>query len=356
MIPTGTSSISEWPGPAPSSKWQRWAAYCLAIMLVAVAGYQFGLGWQQIAALRAVPLHVWAETPDAGGWRSDALRVPSGRTVELTVHGVSGVHTFALAHTDVVSRRSLGPGDEETVTFIAPAPGRYVLHCTTWCSPDHWRMRTVLEVYDPADTEAPLAYPLTPTRYPIKVAAHDLDSPHLADLWPEAKPDAAVGAELWASFTPKITPATVLAEAAWPNVSPATLYAGLQSGDFSAGVTAGSADAELWALVAYLQEQASTSAAFWQGKALYQQNCLACHGSDGRGDGFAAPLSVGQEPDLSDLRAAAGASPALYYAKIARGGMGTGMPNWGTILTEDDLWALVDYLQTFSYVPTFKGE
>jgi mono/diheme cytochrome c family protein len=41
---------------------------------------------------------------------------------------------------------------------------------------------------------------------------------------------------------------------------------------------------------------------------------------------------------------AAGASPALYYAKIACGGMGTGMPNWGTRFPEDDLWALTDYL------------
>jgi mono/diheme cytochrome c family protein len=147
----------------------------------------------------------------------------------------------------------------------------------------------------------------------------------------------------------------LLAELNWPNVTPAASYQVLRQGELpeevTAEATAEATDSEIWALVAYLQQQASTPQALEQGRALYQQNCVAFHGEQGRGDGFAAPLSVGDEPDSNDLRAAAGASPALYYAKIARGGMGTGMPNWGMIFTEDELWALVDYLQTFSYVP-----
>jgi high-affinity iron transporter len=145
-----------------------------------------------------------------------------------------------------------------------------------------------------------------------------------------------------------------LAELNWPNGTPADAYTALRSGTFAAGVTVGASEAELWALVAYLRQQAGTPQSLAQGRTLYQQNCAACHGDQGRGDGFSAPLSVGEEPDFTDLRAAAGASPALYYAKIARGGMGTGMPNWGTILTEDELWAIVDYLQTFSYVPALE--
>ena len=35
-------------------------------------------------------------------------------------------------------------------------------------------------------------------------------------------------------------------------------------------------------------------------------------------------------------------------SKIRRGGMGTGMPYWGSIFTEEELAALVDYLWTFS--------
>ncbi|MCC6457958.1 MAG: c-type cytochrome [Caldilineaceae bacterium] len=348
------ASDSAWPGPSPLGKWTRLAAYCLAAVVLGVASFQFTLDWRRIGDMQAVPLHIRAEMPEEGGWQADMLRVPSGRTVELTVHGVSGAHTFALAYTDVKSSRLLGRGDEETVSFVAPAPGRYVLHCTTWCSPNHWRMRTILEVYDPNDEEAPLSYPQLPVRYPIAVDSHGLEMPHLAALWPETKPDAATGADLSVRYTFDMSTEELLAELGWPNVTPAASYQALRRGEFMEGVPDEATDAEIWGLVAYLQQQASTPQQLKQGRALYQQNCVACHGEQGRGDGFAAPLSISDEPDFTDLRAAAGASPALYYAKIARGGMGTGMPNWGTILTEDELWALVDYLQTFAYVPTVE--
>lgn len=34
----------------------------------------------------------------------------------------------------------------------------------------------------------------------------------------------------------------------------------------------------------------------------------------------------------------------VLYAKIRRGGMGTGMPNFGALFTPEETWALVDYL------------
>jgi mono/diheme cytochrome c family protein len=44
-----------------------------------------------------------------------------------------------------------------------------------------------------------------------------------------------------------------------------------------------------------------------------------------------------------------GASPALLQGKILRGGMGTGMPMWGSIFTEEEIEALVAYLYTFQF-------
>lgn len=41
----------------------------------------------------------------------------------------------------------------------------------------------------------------------------------------------------------------------------------------------------------------------------------------------------------------------VLYAKIRRGGMGTDMPNFGTLLTPDETWALVDYLWSLSVEP-----
>jgi mono/diheme cytochrome c family protein len=39
----------------------------------------------------------------------------------------------------------------------------------------------------------------------------------------------------------------------------------------------------------------------------------------------------------------------LLQGKIIRGGMGTGMPAWGTIFDDEELRALLDYLWTFQF-------
>jgi mono/diheme cytochrome c family protein len=54
-------------------------------------------------------------------------------------------------------------------------------------------------------------------------------------------------------------------------------------------------------------------------------------------------------PDFTDPVHMYGASSALLQGKIIRGGMGTGMPSWGQILSEEESWALTDYLWTFSF-------
>jgi mono/diheme cytochrome c family protein len=39
----------------------------------------------------------------------------------------------------------------------------------------------------------------------------------------------------------------------------------------------------------------------------------------------------------------------IFYAKIRRGGMGTGMPSFGPIFTEQETWELAEYLWTFQF-------
>lgn len=59
--------------------------------------------------------------------------------------------------------------------------------------------------------------------------------------------------------------------------------------------------------------------------------------------------------DFTDAQKMLGASSALLQGKIVRGGMGTGMPYWGTIFTADEIQALVDYIWTFMF-PLTAGE
>ncbi|MCC6168779.1 MAG: c-type cytochrome [Caldilineaceae bacterium] len=343
----------------PHSRFWRTVATILALFFTAVAARQLRLDWQRILDLHPLALTVRANLPEKGGWQSGPLQVESGRTVRLTVASVAGTHSFALAHTQVKSSRPLGPGEAETVEFVAPAPGRYLLYCTTWCSPDHWRMRAVIEVVDPEEPDAPLAYPQTPPRYRIAREELPLDVAHQADTHtatagPNERPNAATGAALWAQFAPARTPKMLLGDLGWPVVTPQEVYAALGQGTVAGlEAAAGLSDAARWSLVAYLWQQSATPQSLARGAALFQENCADCHGATGRGDGLAAPFSPAAEPDFAGLTHTPTRSPAVYYAKIARGGMGTGMPNWGTILDENDLWALTDYLTSlmFDYTP-----
>lgn len=346
-------SPSDWrlSDEPPLGSLGRVLAYGLAALALAAGVVFFVQDWRGILALRPIEIFLLAYLPENGGWRSEPLRVEAGRDVLLHVRSVEGVHTFAIARTELQSTVTLVPGATETLRFTAPAPGRYVLYCTTWCSPHHWRMRTVLEVSDPAQPERPLHYVQDLPRYAIDIDPMRLDMPHPAPVWPAQAPDAEFGATLWAALAPSVNPAALLAELGWPDLSPAQLFIHITDGHL-AGLAPAAAwpEPDRWALVAYLWRANTTSSALARGEMIYRRNCVECHGATGAGDGFAAALNPVTVPDLTDPTQTAGATPALLYAKIARGGMGTGMPNWGTILSEDDLWAVTDYLMQFMFV------
>jgi mono/diheme cytochrome c family protein len=74
------------------------------------------------------------------------------------------------------------------------------------------------------------------------------------------------------------------------------------------------------------------------GKQMYRQYCAACHGSDGRGRGPAAPALSKQPPDLTTLaKRHAGKFPEDYVTSVLRFGPGfsahgsSEMPVWGPI-------------------------
>ena len=91
------------------------------------------------------------------------------------------------------------------------------------------------------------------------------------------------------------------------------------------------------------------------GKALYEQNCVACHGIKGDGNGPAAaflaprPRSfveakfrlrstlIGQLPTDVDL-----------FRSVSLGMPGTPMPPWKHILNDEERWAVVEYIKSFS--------
>lgn len=102
-------------------------------------------------------------------------------------------------------------------------------------------------------------------------------------------------------------------------------------------------------MVAYLWSTNTTPESLETGEALYARNCVGCHGEAGGGDGPGSRSLEHAPADFTAARTMAGGTGEIYYAKIRRGGMGTGMPYWGTIFTEEETWSVVDYLWTFLF-------
>jgi mono/diheme cytochrome c family protein len=79
-----------------------------------------------------------------------------------------------------------------------------------------------------------------------------------------------------------------------------------------------------------------------QGRALYEQQCAACHGMSGRGDGF-GPSGI---PDFTDSVRMRQRTDAMLYTNISEGR--NQMPQFHEVLTEIQRWELVNYVRTFA--------
>lgn len=83
------------------------------------------------------------------------------------------------------------------------------------------------------------------------------------------------------------------------------------------------------------------------GRGIYQQNCAACHGMEGRGNG---PNSISLEKKPANLtRPFYKQYPDdFWFYRISEGVAGTRMPRWAETLTEEQRWYLVAYVKSLS--------
>jgi mono/diheme cytochrome c family protein len=91
------------------------------------------------------------------------------------------------------------------------------------------------------------------------------------------------------------------------------------------------------------------------GKAVYLQNCAACHGVNGNGRGPAAAFVLPAPRDFITANYRLRSTPTGQlptdvdlFRSVSLGMTGTPMPPWKHMLSDDDLWAVVEYLKTFS--------
>ena len=87
------------------------------------------------------------------------------------------------------------------------------------------------------------------------------------------------------------------------------------------------------------------------GAALYQKNCVSCHGVQGKGDGVAG---VGLDPrpaNFHDPDLVWNSSPYKFYNTIRLGVPGTGMASFQN-LSDKEVWALAFFLKSLPYQAT----
>jgi mono/diheme cytochrome c family protein/plastocyanin len=330
----------------------RIAVFMILVGLpIVTLGYQFGIR-PQLDNIRTIDIA--AAAPEAGGFDPEIIRVAAGETVRLRFSVPDVTHGIAIGPGLDIDLGNVDPGEVEEVEISIDQPGRYTIYCNTWCSPNHWRMRATIEVYDPND---PYALVIDDSSDPIidmlSEQGIDIDASHVVENIPEQKPSANRGAEIVARL--EVTLPVEYYDREWrQGQSPYAVWKKLRGINFN--------DKDAWDVVAYLWLMEVESLELKKAASIYAKNCAACHGEYGNGQGPGADIIQTQEfqlpsesgepvkpPAIINFESMLGGTSNIYYAKLRRGGMGTGMPSFGPIFSPEETRALVDFLWTFVF-------
>jgi len=107
-------------------------------------------------------------------------------------------------------------------------------------------------------------------------------------------------------------------------------------------------DRQRWDVIAYVYTLSASQTSVQQGKALYTEKCEGCHGAGGKGDGANAVSAKTKMPDWTDPGRLAQRS-ANDLVNLINNGLAPVMPAFASQFSEDQRWALVDYVRTFSF-------
>jgi len=318
--------------------------------LVLSLGITFAVGIPAVGWLQhthTTVLH--ARMAENGGWTPENLTAQVGQPLHLKLTSDDVLHGFAVGQLDQPAV-DVKPGEMTEVTLVFDKPGKYTFYCTHWCSVNHWRMRGTIEVT--GDQTKP-----EPNKPPLYILLGlDIDANHQASAIPAQMPSAWRGALLM-----RVIPDTYKNHEYYLSHTPLDLWLALNSEPSLTDLD----NQQLWDLVAWVWQSNTSQEQVQEGKQLFTANCAACHGEGGAGNGvFAGQLTenltnagsnraiqkqVQPPANFTDASRMLSASPAHLQGKIIRGGMGTGMPYWGPIFTEDQTWSLIAYLWTFQF-------
>ncbi len=92
--------------------------------------------------------------------------------------------------------------------------------------------------------------------------------------------------------------------------------------------------------------QPATEASLQEGKTIYEQNCLFCHGEGGAGDGQVAAMLDTKPSRFDEAEHMANENVGEFFCKISAGK--EPMPGFAKKLTADQIWHTINYLWSFS--------
>src|ERR1700687_5961243 len=92
---------------------------------------------------------MWKAEQPGGQHEINALHVPTGRNVQLTMISQDVFHSFSIP--DFRIKREVIPGRYSTVWFKATTPGQYHLFCTQYCGTNHSAMIGTITAMTQAD-------------------------------------------------------------------------------------------------------------------------------------------------------------------------------------------------------------
>src|SRR5215212_1891212 len=95
-----------------------------------------------------------------------------------------------------------------------------------------------------------------------------------------------------------------------------------------------------------------------EGKSIYEKSCAACHGAAGLGDGPAGVALNPKPPPIGTVEHMRGVTPALTYRVISVGIAGTPMAGYAGMLTPEQRWNVVAYVNSLrsTHAQLMEGE
>ena len=298
------------------------------------------------------PITIHVRIAEDGGFMPDYIKARAGEPLKLRLVSDDVEHTFAIGQNSM-EPVLLQPGEPVTIILTFDQPGTYTYYTTTPSSLNFWRMRGTIEVSGVG--EIPAAEPPLYVHLGLELDGEHGSAEEHIEL---AHQPSASGGD---AFIDRI-PVLYLTRDYYVAHSPMETFKELRAESALQSLSGGN----VWDVVAYLWQQNTSPTALVEGERLYQVNCAACHGKSGAGDGqFAEEMKAIAEKNkdehgiqaptnFSNAEHLLEAKPAILQGLLLRGGMGTGMPMWGTIFSDEQTWDLIAYLYSIQF--DYQGE